>query len=92
MHADPSSDNYGLVVPLALLVLCVVVANRELAALGSWIAALEAGVCLPIQRSTELLLRISDFGAARSALLGFSCDFVCFAALLLPLNISFFIR
>ena len=30
-----------MVVLLALLVLCVVVANRELAALGGWIAALE---------------------------------------------------
>ena len=33
----------GLVVLLALLVLCVVVANRELAALGGRIAELEAG-------------------------------------------------
>ena len=33
----------GLVVLLALLVLCVVVANRELAALGGRVAALEAG-------------------------------------------------
>ena len=33
----------GLVVLLALLVLCVVVAYRELAALGGWVAALEAG-------------------------------------------------
>ena len=74
--------------PLALLVLCVVVANRELAALGGRIAELEgtmfdfynkaAGVGPPIRRT--LLLRISDFGAARSVPPVFSCDFVCFAA------------
>ena len=48
-----------------------------------WVAGLRSsrlGVGPPFRRSTELLLRISDFGAARSVPPVFSCDFVCFAA------------
>ena len=78
----------GLVVLLALLVLCVVtvvVANRELAALGGRIAELEAGgwSLLPEDGGAAA----SDFGFRRCSecATGFSCDFpdfVYFAALL----------
>ena len=67
-----------LVVLLALLVLCVVVAYRELAALGGRVVALEAGGLFTRPEVDGAAASDIGFRRCSECATGFSCDFVFF--------------